>query len=140
MTKQSRPTSILADPTQWSDKSKQSYSYYYTREYKDIPYKCWHCQAECVFTAQDQKYTFEVKKASVDQRRALCATCWSESHRINNALRECEDRWAASKSALQKDRAFLAHWLDLLVRLEAYVSYKPDTAKKGMLNKLLGNV
>ena len=134
-----RPTSAPADPEQWSDKSKRSVAYGFIRHYTDRPYKCWRCQAECVFTAQDQKYTYEVKKASIDQRRSLCAPCWSESHRIRNMLLECEEQWAESKAKLQDDRSFLTHWLELLVALEAYVGYKPDTAKKNMLVKLLAN-
>jgi hypothetical protein len=90
-----------------------------------------------VFTAQDQKYTFEVKKASIDQRRILCSNCWLESHRIRNELQDYEERWAKSKAKLQVDKAFLFRWLELLTLLEAYVPYKPDTARKTMLSKFL---
>jgi len=134
-----RPTSVPADPEHWSDKSKQTVAYGFIREYTDRPYKCWRCQAECVFTAQDQKYTYEVKKASIDQRRSLCEACWSESHRIRNMLLECEERWAAAKAELRGNKSFLTHWFELLAALEAYVPYKPDTAKKNMLAKLLAS-
>lgn len=139
MSQHNRPTSVPADPTQWSEKSKQSAAYGFIREYRDKPYKCWNCQAECVFTAEDQKYTYEIKKASIDQRRALCANCWSESNRIRAALRACEEQWAEGKAKLKSDKPFLIRWSELLVALEAYVPYKPDTAKKNMLSKLLAN-
>ena len=139
MTKHNQASPIPADPTQWSEKSKHSVAFEFTREYEDISYKCWHCQADCVFTAQDQKYTFEVKKASIDQRRILCSECWSESHGIRAALRGCEEQWAKSKSTLQIDKAFLRRWLELLTVLETYVPYKPDTARKNMLGKLLAD-
>ena len=61
MTKQ-RENSVTADPTQWSDESKRSVAFHFRREYSDIPYVCWRCKAACVFTAQDQKYAFEIKK------------------------------------------------------------------------------
>jgi hypothetical protein len=137
MSKKERASAVPADPSQWCEKSKQSLAFQLWREYTDISYKCWRCGVECVFTAQDQQYTFEVKKASVDQRRSLCSACWSESHRIRVALGECEDQWVASKSSLAVDKAFLNKWLELLVRLEEFVPYKPDTAKKNMLGKLL---
>ena len=73
---------VAADPDQWSEQSKHSVAFHFKREYVDIPYTCYRCGAACVFTAQDQKYTFEVKKASIDQRRTFCATCWPESHRL----------------------------------------------------------
>ena len=139
MKQSGKPTSVPADPEQWSDKSKQTVSYGFIREYTDKPYKCWRCQEECVFTAQDQKYTYEAKKASIDQRRSLCASCWPESHRIRNMLVECEERWDQGKAQLQTDKSFLTHWSELLVALEAYVPCKPDTAKKRMLAKLLEN-
>lgn len=130
-------SSIPADPEQWAEKSKQSISYHYTREYTDILYDCWRCKAPSVFSAQDQKRTFEVKKASIDQRRILCGSCWAESNQIRALLNDCASSWAASKKEPQQDGAFLVNWLELLVYLEEYVPYKPDTAKKNMLQKLL---
>jgi hypothetical protein len=132
-----RPTSIPAAPEQWSEKSKQSVSYHYKREYTDIEYSCWRCKTSCLFTAQDQKYTFEVKKASIDQRRFLCESCWSESHSIRTMIANCDAQWAALKANLQNDQEFLEQWLGLLIRLEEFVPYKPDTAKKNMLKKFI---
>jgi hypothetical protein len=128
---------VAADTEQWSEKSKQSYSYHYVRDYLDIHYACWTCKADRVFTAQDQKHTFEVKKASIDQRRILCEACWSESHRIRAAIAEYDARWIESKAALQSNPEFLNQWLVLLVRLETFVPYKPDIAKKNMIQKML---
>ncbi|WP_084183255.1 zinc-ribbon domain containing protein [Nevskia soli] len=130
-------SSVPADPGHWSEKSKHSISYHYKREYTDIDYVCWRCKAPSVFTAEDQKYTFEVKKASVDQRRILCGACWSESNKIRALLENCESEWVTSKKRLQRDSDFLKRWLELLVQLEEYVPYKPDIAKKNMLKKLL---
>jgi hypothetical protein len=130
-------SSIPADPEQWSEKSKRSISYHLTREYTDIEYACWRCKTPSNFTAEDQKYTFEVKKASVDQRRILCSTCWSESNEIRRLLEHCESEWASSKKQLQYKNDFLKRWLELLVRLEEYVPYKADVAKTNMLRKLL---
>jgi hypothetical protein len=129
--------SVAADPESWSDKSKQSVAYWYIREYVDIEYECWRCRAKCVFTGQDQKYTYEVRKASIDQRRKLCEACWSTANHLRSALRECEVRWAQEKPNLRSDREFLEHWQGILTELEAYEPYKSDTAKKRMLARLL---
>jgi len=139
MIKNLSPTAVPADPEQWSEKSKQSVAFRFCREYKDKPYNCWHCQAASIFTAQDQKYTFEVLKASIDQRRILCQLCWIESNRIRASLRDCKELWSVSKAQLRADETFLRRWLDFLVALEKYVPYKPGTAKKNMLSKLLTN-
>lgn len=132
-------STLPADPSLWSEKSKQSVAFSFVQDYTDIPYKCRHCQAECVFTAEDQKYTFETKKASIDQRRKFCTKCWLVTHRIREELQANEERWVESKTSLQTNKEFLGGWLELLIQLEEYVPYKPDTAKKNMLRKLLEN-
>jgi hypothetical protein len=128
---------VQADPNQWSEKSKQSYYYHYIKEYKDIEYTCWHCRKETIYTAKDQKYTFEVKKAYIDQQRILCNDCWKESLKIASEIQECEKIWADSKDKLKTDSIFLSKWLKILELREKYVPYKANTAAKNMLKGLL---
>jgi hypothetical protein len=132
-----RKSVIAADPRQWSEKSKRSVSFFFTSKYEDLQYKCWSCGKLTTFTAEDQKYTYEVRKASIDQRRILCEACWKTSHQISKDLELCEARWAAEKPALKTDRVFLSRWLELVEQREHYVRYRPDKAKKNMLRKLL---
>jgi hypothetical protein len=134
------PKSIPADPSQWSEQSKQTVSYLFNfiREYTDKPFNCRRCGAACVFSAEDQKYTFEVKKASIDRRRKFCAECWSESHRLKASLADFEKRWADDKRTLQTDSKFLAGWLELLNRWKEFEPYKQDIARINMLRGLLG--
>jgi hypothetical protein len=132
------PNRVPADPTKWSEKSQGSPAASWTTEYTDIKYKCWHCQETATFSAADQRYTYEEKKAPIDQKRVLCESCWCESLRINAKLAECESQWAQSKNSLRSDGAFLANWLELLESQEKYVPYRQDIARKAMLRKLLG--
>jgi len=132
-----RKSTIRADPGQWSEKSQRSVSSLFTSRYEDREYKCWSCGKSAVFTAEDQKYTYEVRKAPIDQQRVLCAECWKLSLQIAKELESCETRWATEKSILEVDKVFLSHWLDLLEKREHYVRYRPDKAKKNMLRKLL---
>jgi hypothetical protein len=60
-----------------------------------------------------------------------------EVNRIRRALAACQAQWAKSKASLQKDNSFLSNWLRLLVTLEQYIPYKPDTARKNMLTNLI---
>lgn len=136
--KSSVPSSIAADPSQWSEQSKQSVAFHFKSDYVDEPYECCRCGTACVFTAQDQKYTFEVKKASIDQRRKWCAGCWSEAHQLRAALSERERRWADEKSILKVDRDFLNNWLELMTRWKQFEPYKQDVARINMLHGLLG--
>lgn len=131
---------VAADPEQWSEQSRQTVAYLcnFIHEYTDRPYACRRCGESCVFTAVDQKYTFEVKKASIDQRRKLCAPCWSASHALRKRLAEHDARWAQAKMTLRSDGAFLAAWLDLLAAWGEFEPWKQDVAKIRMLRGLLG--
>jgi Probable zinc-ribbon domain len=126
-----------ADPSLWSEQSQRSVCVGWTKEYRDIKYQCWRCTSPAVFTAQDQKYAFEVKKAPIDQHRILCNECWRQSLEIRKELVGCAEQWADSKVNLAKDKAFLARWLGLLELLEKFVPYRTDTAKKNMIKMLL---
>lgn len=128
---------IAADPEQWSEQSKHSVAYRFMRYYIDEPYKCWRCSEACIFTALDQKYTFEIKKSSINRRRKFCAACWSESNRLRAALSEYDLRWAAEKSTLSIEKEFLTEWFYLLTRWKQFEPYKQDVAKINMVCRLL---
>src|SRR5262245_66449988 len=104
---------VPADPTQWSN--QRSAATARVVEYIDKFYKCWRCRKDAVFSAEDQKYTYEVKKAPIDQQRILCSDCWRQSLVIDREIEGCENEWASSKVSLAKDRVFLSRWLQLLV-------------------------
>lgn len=131
---------VPADPGEWSKQSQRSVSAEWTTEYRDKPYKCWHCGADAVFTAGDQKYTYEVRKAQIDQQRVLCQPCWRESLEIAADLEAHASKWAGEKGRLRSDKSFLKNWLSLLEKQEYYVRDKADTARKNMIRKLLSDV
>ncbi len=128
---------IPADPTQWSESSQKTLSAVFIKEYRDKPYQCWRCRVEAVFSAADQKYTYEVRKANIDQQRILCGACWRRSLEIARELNTCQISWAAAKAKLRTESAFLVRWLKLLEELETYVPYKHDASRKNMLRKLI---
>ncbi|WP_374334559.1 zinc-ribbon domain containing protein [Leeia sp.] len=130
-------STVPANPANWCETSQRSVSAAWTRHYTDRPYTCWRCKVACVFTAADQRYTYEVKKASIDQHRLLCRPCWQRRNAILLALGECQARWNAQRTSLRQDPAFLSTWLALLDEKDQYIPYRRDTAKKNMLRKLL---
>lgn len=129
--------SMPADPSKWSEASRRSVSADWVKEYTSLRYRCWRCRASSVFTAADQKYAYEVKKADINQQRVLCEACWKRSNVIESELERCENSWATAKATLRTDRAFLKNWASLLEERDEYVAYRPDVAKKNMLAKLL---
>ena len=137
MTKRASPDSVPADPSQWSEASQRSVSVGWVKEYTSFRYRCWRCRESSVFTAADQQYTYEVKKADINQQRALCEACWRRSNAIAAELTRCEKSWAEAKAKLRSDRNFLQNWASLLNERDEYVAYRADVAKKNMLAKLL---
>lgn len=103
MAKRATPSSIPANPVQWSASSQRSVSAAWTKEYTSRSYSCWRCRASAVFTAEDQKYTYEVKRASINQQRVFCDPCWKRSSAVAKALAECASAWATPKASLQRN-------------------------------------
>ena len=132
-------STVPADCSQWSEASQRTVAADFIREYKDKHYKCWHCQADSVFTAAEQKYIYEVRKADINQQRLLCQECWRRSNEIAGELESCVQSWAASKPALKSDKPFLSRWLALLEERETYVPLRRDVARKNMLRRMLSD-
>lgn len=141
-----RPTAVPVVPvvsvdiTQYSEKSRQSYGAGIYKEYKEISYVCRSCRAPAVFTAEDQKHTYEIAKAHIAQSRVLCEACWKQSLRIADELKDCEGKWAESKKTLQNNLPFLTLWLELLATYEWFDPHHADIARKNMLKKLIESV
>lgn len=127
---------VPADPALWAEKCQDLVAAWFRKEYTDKHYACWSCRVPCVFSAADQKYSYEVKKNHIDQSRNLCETCWKDSLRVDAATEVYAARWAESKNTLRTDGAFLSGWLDLLLQHDKY-THKKNTATQAMLRKLL---
>jgi hypothetical protein len=137
MPSRSRPEVETADPSQWCEQSQRSVSAGWTTVYRDISYNCWSCKAPAVFTAQDQKRSFEVKKAPIVPVLRTVGQFLANLKGPPPAIVAQDPVLIESKTALMKDKSFLSGWLELLELLEKFVPYRPDTAKKNMIRRLL---
>ncbi|MEK8034906.1 zinc-ribbon domain containing protein [Ideonella sp. DXS29W] len=137
MAKPPSPGAVPADTSKWSESSRRSVSAEWIKEYTAFTYKCWRCGESSVFSAEDQRYTYEVKKANINQQRILCEACWRRLQAIDAQLGELNDSWATSKQEMKSNRSQLQRWLQLLNERDQYVPYKADVAKKNMLVMLL---
>jgi hypothetical protein len=134
------PAGVPCDPEQWSEDSKRSVAYDFApRPYRDKAYRCWRsgCGARDVFTAAEQKHTFEVRKAHISQQRVLCRACHREWVALEREAREHRRRWAAERQALSRDLGFLRQWLVVLEALPGYNGER-DEGNIVMLRRLLG--
>lgn len=140
MEKKEQPPHILAVPTSpehWSDSSKQSYAYQSPpREYSDRNYTCRHCRKAAVFTGQEQREAYEVRKAYIWQARVLCAECFATRMQIEAELLACAHRWQTARAKCNADTPFLRRWHGLL---QQHVDYggSRDEGNTHMLLALL---
>lgn len=112
---------IPIDTEQWSESSKRSIEYRFPIPYyEDIEYQCLACLSPAVFTAQDQKYTFEVQKRYIWQRRFLCNTCYTTARALSKQHDDFSRQWIANKDKLQNDKQFMTEWLSLIEALSPY--------------------
>ena len=134
------PESLAADSTRWSESSQRSVSAEWTTQYISYRYTCLRCGSISVFTATDQRYNYEIKKANINQKRNLCELCWKRSNAIASELNAYEHLWITSKSTLSIDKSFLERWAQLLSEREAHHRYKVNVARKDMIAKLLRDI
>jgi hypothetical protein len=134
------PAGVPCDPELWSEESKRSVEYEFVppRPYRDKAYLCWRCKAPDVFTAAEQKHTYEVQKANISQQRVLCRECHREWVALERQVGECRRRWAAERSVLIYDPAFLRRWLAALEALPRYGRPR-DEGNIAMLSRLVAD-
>jgi hypothetical protein len=89
-----------------------------------------------VFTAADQKRSFEVKKNYIWQSRHLCPACHAQWVQLKAKDRACQARWTAERCTLMRDEPFMRDWLQVLEALPSYDSHK-QSSMKTHLRKLL---
>ncbi|WP_431259391.1 hypothetical protein ACQ86G_03770 [Roseateles chitinivorans] len=117
-------TDTKIDRERWSASSRQSYIYQCAGEsYADIHYECGKCQSAAVFSAEEQKRAFELKKNYIWQRRRLCPACNAMLWRLRTRERACQSRWCSERKVLARDEGFMREWLGIL---EAIPPFAPQ--------------
>lgn len=114
---------------EYSDSSKRSVGYEYLDEYyKDIKYRCIKCEKKTIFSAQEQKEAYEVRKEYMWSKRIICPSCWKEMRVLKKKLEENEAHYIANKADVVKDKEFLGEWLEALKEYPKY-GKNEDTAR-----------
>ena len=113
--------STKIDRERWSEESKRSYAFHYqATSYEDIHYQCSKCRAASVFTAHEQKISFEEKKNYIWQHRTLCPKCNGELFRLRQRERACQTRWGVERKVLARNAEFMRDWLAVLQAIPQY--------------------
>jgi len=122
----------------YSCSSKRSVGFDYLGEYyEDKRYQCKKCYKSTVYTAEEQKEAFEVKKRYMWQQRFLCGCCYNEMCSIRRELQEMEQHYCENREQIISDEKFLRKWLKLLVEYTKYCK-KGNPSRVIFIKKTLG--
>lgn len=128
---------LPADKEAWSEKSRSGVDYVLAPDfYDDLEFSCRRCGNAALFSAEQQKYTYEVEKAYIGQRRVLCDDCFQLRVALVEEASKLFAEWKADKRAMLGDAPKLSRWLDILASLPSF-GLRPDTARVRMLTRIL---
>jgi pyruvate/2-oxoacid:ferredoxin oxidoreductase alpha subunit len=123
----------------WSEESRRGLEYAFAAEfYEDIPFVCYTCGAKSIFTAEQQKSMYEVRKAYVWARHVLCPTCFKGKNELSAEAASFLATWLQDKGTITTNPARISRWKEVLELLPKY-GVRKDTARIRMLSKLLEN-
>lgn len=108
------------DRSKWR---KPSYLGHYDENatcYEGLRARCSKCGSSFIFSAQEQKYAFEVEHRYPGWLPTLCPACSREWKAVERELLKFEYSWETNRDALASDRDFLNEWQALLRSAQPY--------------------
>lgn len=134
--KRKSPQVLAVNSANWSEASRRGYACVgVPSKYHDIHFKCASCRRDEVFTAAEQRNTYEVKKAYIWQRRKLCQMCFGTRIKLERELKQLQQRWMTESKLIEREPQTLERWLWLLRQLPRY-GIRENTAQIAMLTRL----
>jgi len=131
---------IKMDKAQWSEKSKNSFNYdanLHEEFYEDIEYICIRCTSIAIFAGEQQKFSFEVEKNYIWQKRVLCYSCYQVLQSIKSKIADFRSRFSAEADDKLTNEADLKALLMLIRELLKFDRSK-DSIVESQIIKLLG--
>jgi hypothetical protein len=135
------PFKVRVDPERYSESSKRSYGYEIINRknyYSDINYTCSKCKADAVYTALEQKKSYENRKEYICSTRILCGRCWHEKRVLKKEAQLIEKDYCENKEDFLKDEAKLMRWLWVLIEYSKF-TYRYNKSRVIFLEKHLKN-
>jgi hypothetical protein len=127
---------IKVNKDNWSADSKRSSTFNdYPVFYEGLSYSCCKCGCSAVFTAEEQKETFEVKKHYIDQKRDLCGNCYNEYVCLKESILSYESHWKNLSETEKETAEFLNNWFTAVNKVPSYGKPKNESIAR-MLFKL----
>jgi hypothetical protein len=119
---------LRVDRSALSEKSRRSCSL--PLVYVDHHFVCIGCGADCVFTAEQQKHQFEVKKDYVWKGRIRCEACQSEWHKLRKQIREFP-------AELRAGTLTIARASHMLLQLRRFAALSRGHADRALYHRII---
>ena len=132
--------SVKIERENWSRSSKRSFGGQYDRratEYEGIAYSCRKCGVPTTYTAEQQKYDYEVLKKYVWRVPSLCSKCEFERDELKAEVIKLQLAWKENKDTLSHDVEFLENWCSKLKQVALYGRKGSNPANIVMINRLI---
>jgi len=131
--------SVLIDRSQWSKSSQRSCGGHYDSKaihYENISYLCVKCKNKSSFSAEAQKFSYEVKKQFIWRIPSLCFNCQEKLTTLLSTEREFQNLWNVNREEMKLDIIFLKNWLNTLKEIHTYGKATNYTMVAGILKLL----
>ena len=130
------------DKSQWSKSSQKSSGGHYdagATHYENIAYRCVKCFAASIFSAEEQKHSYEVRKDYIWRIPTLCANCVIELTVLREQDNKFLEQWNIHKETLNGNLEFLTNWLHTLNEISKFGKPYNQSAVT-MLSRLVDEV
>jgi hypothetical protein len=131
--------SVLIERAQWSKSSQRSCGGHYDSKatsYENISYLCVKCKNKSIFSAEAQKFSYEVKKQFIRRIPVLCQNCEYQLNTLLSTEREFQKSWNVNRKEMKLNIVFLKNWLNTIQEIHTYGKTTNYTMVTGILKLL----
>ena len=132
--------SVRINKDAWSEESKESLSYEFAKKYyENINYSCRKCKKNTIYSAEEQKRTYEILKCYIEKQRVLCGECYKKYNILVKKIKEYESLWAKETINSKKNATYLKKWLSAINEMSSYGKSKNEAMANNLLKLISGN-
>lgn len=98
-----------------------------------------NAEKNTTYTAEEQKYTYEVQKCYIEINRVLCPECYKKYNVLKKQIKEYESLWAKETEESKKSALYLKEWLSVINEIPLYGKPKNEAMANNLQNLINKN-
>ena len=113
--------SVKINKNAWSEKSKESLNYVFAKKfYENIIYTCRKCKKESIFSAEEQKISYEIQNNYIDQKKIFCEKCYINYKELKKQIHGYETKWQTESEKTKNTATYISEWLSAMNEMQSY--------------------